>query len=63
MDRGGWPATVHRVAETDATEATSHACIYTLYTLHIYIHTIYKYIQYVYLCVYTYLYTEVYSSL
>ena len=25
MDRGGWWATVHRVAELDTTEATGHA--------------------------------------
>ena len=25
MDRGAWQATVHRVAESDMTEATSHA--------------------------------------
>ena len=26
MDRGAWPATVHRVAAWDTTEATLHAC-------------------------------------
>ena len=26
MDRGTWWATVHRVAESDTTEATKHAC-------------------------------------
>ena len=25
MDRGAWQATVHRVAESDMTEATEHA--------------------------------------
>ena len=26
MDRGAWQATVHRVAESDTTEATEHTC-------------------------------------
>ena len=26
MDRGAWQATVHRVAESDTTEVTEHAC-------------------------------------
>ena len=28
MDRGAWWATVHRVAESDTTEATEHASIF-----------------------------------
>ena len=28
MDSGGWPATVHRIAELDVTEVTWHACTY-----------------------------------
>ena len=27
VDRGAWQATVHRVAESDTTEATSHSCM------------------------------------
>ena len=27
MDRGAWRATVHKVAESDTTEATEHACM------------------------------------
>ena len=29
MDRGAWWATVYRVAESDTTEATGHACTHT----------------------------------
>ena len=29
MDRGAWPATVHRVVESDTTETNEHAGIYT----------------------------------
>ena len=29
MDREAWQATVHRVTESDTTEATEHAHIYT----------------------------------
>ena len=29
MDREGWWATIHRVAESDVTEATEQACIFT----------------------------------
>ena len=32
MDRQGWWATIHRVAESDVTEATEQACVF------IYIH-------------------------
>ena len=28
MDRGAWRATVHRVAESDMTEVTEHACMH-----------------------------------
>ena len=27
MDRGAWPAIVHRVAESDTTEEAYHACL------------------------------------
>ena len=30
MDRGAWQATVHRVAESDMTEATGQRCFYSL---------------------------------
>ena len=29
MDRGVWSATVHKIAESEPTEATDHACICT----------------------------------
>ena len=32
MDRGDWQAVVHRVAESDITEATYHVCTYYLIT-------------------------------
>ena len=35
MDREGWWATIHRVAESDVTEATEQACIFIY--IHIYI--------------------------
>jgi len=28
MDRGAWLATVHRIAESDTTEATEHTCMH-----------------------------------
>ena len=31
MDRGVWPATVHRVTELDRTETTWHACMQEIY--------------------------------
>ena len=30
MDRGAWPATVHRVLESDMTELMSHECTETV---------------------------------
>ena len=32
MDRGGWWATVHRIAESDTTEVTEHKCTQVLRT-------------------------------
>ena len=54
MDRGAWWATVHRVAESNTTEMTYHACTHT--------HT-YVYIQvHIYMCVYIYIHTPEYYS-
>ena len=33
LDRGAWPATIHRVAESDTTEATQHTLIAALYVV------------------------------
>ena len=33
LDRGAWPATIHRVAELDTTEATQHTLIADLYVV------------------------------
>ena len=30
MDRGAWRATVHRVAQSDTTEAIQHTCTHTV---------------------------------
>ena len=30
MDRGAWWATVHRVAQSDTTEAIQHTCTHTV---------------------------------